>query len=507
MTVTGTPRAPRRALWAIVGGLVFTLVALVAAPLARIQFSSVLDNDAGNATWLTYAGGVFLTATVLWWLLIIRPQRITPMRGAVTGVLVALFSYPVVLLLAEIFQRDWEALINVATLAGRLLNLLLISGLTFLTTGLAATLTMAVTGALIGWMTPRFDPSLAVASEARKGGGLLRRIFRILGGLAVTIVVLLLGGFIWLSVLPFRTDGITNAPVTPPAKTYEAALAAFASVEAAEAELPLNPRCHSQMLSHGQKTARVVIYFHGLTTCPAQADTLAPQLFALGYNVYVPRLPGHGEADPLTLALASLKAEELVATADSAIALAHGLGDDVVVSGLSAGGTLAAWVAQNRGDVANTVVISPFLAPYSVPPWANHAATNLLLMLPNIMMWWDASHPESSPEMSYAYPRFATRALAEVMRLGGIVQAEANRTAPAAGDIGMLLNAGDTTISEALNYDLLTAWTARRPDVALQVLPVDLGVGHDIIDPNQADANIAGVYPVLIDMIAGPDGP
>jgi len=123
------------------------------------------------------------------------------------------------------------------------------------------------------------------------------------------------------------------------------------------------------------------------------------------------------------------------------------------------------------------------------------------------MMWWDASHPESSPEMSYAYPRFATRALAEVMRLGGIVQAQANRTAPAAGDIGMLLNAGDTTISEALNYDLLTAWTARRPDVALQVLPVDLGVGHDIIDPNQPDANIAGVYPVLIDMIAGPDGP
>lgn len=508
MTAIDRRGAARRILWTLASGLVFTLVALAAAPLARIQFSTVLDNNAGDATWLTYACGVFLTGSVLWWALMVRPQRSSPLRGAVTGVLVALFCYPIVLILAEIFQRDWATLTDGSTLAGRVLNLLFVSALTLLTTGFAATLTMAATGAAIAWALPRLDPTAGLsAAVSSRFGGLLLRVFKIIAGLAAAIVALLLAGFIWLSVLPFDTKGLTGTEVSAPAQSYDAALTAFAAVEAAEAAMPLDPRCHSKLLTHGQKTARVVIYFHGLTNCPAQADALAQQLFALGYNVYVPRLPGHGEADPLTLALATMTAQDLVSTADGAIALAHGLGDEVVVSGLSAGGTLAAWVAQYRGDVGRAIAIAPFLGPYSVPPWATHAATNLLLLLPNIMLWWDAAEPVSPPTMSYAYPRFATRALAETMRLGGIVEAEAARTAPGAQSVGLLLNAGDVTVSPALNDDLLAAWRGHMPGVAFRLLPPEPVLPHDVIDPNQPDANIEEVYPVVLEMIAGAGEP
>lgn len=72
-----------------------------------------------------------------------------------------------------------------------------------------------------------------------------------------------------------------------------------------------------------------MIFFHGLTRCPAQADELADRLFAMGYNIYIPRLPGHGEADPLTLSLREVTAEQLAGLAEDSISLGRGLGDEV----------------------------------------------------------------------------------------------------------------------------------------------------------------------------------
>jgi len=56
--------------------------------------------------------------------------------------------------------------------------------------------------------------------------------------------------------------------------------------------------------------------------------------------------------------LSPLKAEELRDCADTSVDLASGLGQKVYVAGLSAGGTLAAWIAQNRGQVTRAVLIA-----------------------------------------------------------------------------------------------------------------------------------------------------
>ena len=44
-----------------------------------------------------------------------------------------------------------------------------------------------------------------------------------------------------------------------------------------------------------------------------------------------------------------------------AVDIAAGLGDQVTIAGLSAGGVVAAWAAQHRRDVHRAVLIAPSL--------------------------------------------------------------------------------------------------------------------------------------------------
>lgn len=500
-------RTPQYLWWNVIAGAIFVLAAMAAILLFGIRIGGLFDATDGQITWPTYFAGVFVTGCTFWWLLMSRPQRLSPWRGAVTGVVVALFSYPVVLLLTEIFNREWALDAGPESLLGRLTYVLLVSGLTLLTTGFAATLIMAATGGAIAWLLVRMFPETA-AQAARhaqqKRGGLVHTLVRIVAGLATAAVILLATSFAVLTLWPINTDGLTQEQTArAPTADYAAAMAAFAAVEATEAAgVPLNPLCHSKLLTHGARTAKVVVFFHGLTNCPAQGDELARQLFDLGYNVYLPRLPGHGEADPMTLALAGLTAEALVAAGRDATDLAQGLGDEVVVAGLSVGGTVTAGLGQYRADISDSISLAPFLAPYVVPPWAAHAATNVILMAPNFMVWWDAQTPYVSAEMPYAYPRFATHAIGQAMRLGLAIDASANEKPAAAKALGMLLNDADVAVSNLLALQLTAAWESHGRTVDVWEFPMELKLPHDLIDPRQEDSDIAVVYPKLIEMIA-----
>ena len=81
----------------------------------------------------------------------------------------------------------------------------------------------------------------------------------------------------------------------------------------------------------------------------------------MGDNVLILRLPRHGMADRKVENLSPLKAEELRDCADTSVDIACGLGQKVYVCGLSAGGTLAAWIVQNRSEVTRAVLIAPAL--------------------------------------------------------------------------------------------------------------------------------------------------
>ncbi|HQZ11971.1 MAG TPA: alpha/beta hydrolase [Devosia sp.] len=479
--------------WALVAGLAFAVVATAGVPLAGFDIGGWdADYFSGQVTWASLFAGSFIGGAVLWWLLVMRPQRVSLLRGAVTGVGVAILAYPLVFAIAGLARRASP----LDAPGERTLQVLELSALGLLTTGFGTTLLMAVTGAVLAFALRPVFPVAPVPV-----GGIGRKVAKAAGFIAGSIVGLLLLCFLVLSFLPLNGASLGAAAAAGAAATHDEALAAFETVKAREAQLDLHPRCNSVLLTHGSKAARVVVLLHGFTSCPAQYDELAPKLFALGYNVYVPLLPRHGEADRLTLALAGLTAEELVATTTEALGIAGGLGEHVSIAGLSGGGTMAAWAGQNRADAGAILAMAPFLGPKGMPAWANRAAMNLMLVLPNIMVAWDPLEPEATPGIDYAYPRWATHGLAQFIRLGEVVAEEARHTAPVAPALGMLLNEADDAVSNDLARRLISQWRTHGRQVEETNLPRALGLDHDIIDPRQPAANTALVYPIIIDLL------
>jgi poly(3-hydroxybutyrate) depolymerase len=142
-----------------------------------------------------------------------------------------------------------------------------------------------------------------------------------------------------------------------PTSDYAEAVIRFKRIQNKEGP-ELNPVRRSILLTQGIRTERAVVFFHGYTNCPQQFNELGHLFYDLGYNVLIPQLPRHRIADRKVENLSQLKAEELRDCADTSVDIACGLGQKVYISGLSAGGTLSAWIAQNRIEVTRAVLIN-----------------------------------------------------------------------------------------------------------------------------------------------------
>src|SRR5512135_3924292 len=130
-----------------------------------------------------------------------------------------------------------------------------------------------------------------------------------------------------------------------PVTDYAAAVARINARQAKEtATRGFRPDLKSILLTHGQKTKRAVLWFHGYTAAPREFAVLAQQTFEKGYNTFVPCAPHHGFEDRLSPEVSRVKAGELVRYTDEMVDLMHGLGEEIIVGGLSMGGTQTAWV-------------------------------------------------------------------------------------------------------------------------------------------------------------------
>ena len=90
--------------------------------------------------------------------------------------------------------------------------------------------------------------------------------------------------------------------------------------------------------------------FHGLTNCPQQFDEFAQLLHARGDNVYVPRLPYHGDTNRLTRAIGNITVADIEARGDRSGAARRAVSATRVNAlGLSLGATMALWLAQTGG--------------------------------------------------------------------------------------------------------------------------------------------------------------
>ncbi len=322
------------------------------------------------------------------------------------------------------------------------------------------------------------------------------RILKWVGIVAGILVALLVGLALW----PASTDGLGSTP--RPQADYEAVVAELERIRGQEVRDGVIDPCLSRLLTHGEKTERAVVLVHGLTNCPKQWELFGEEAFRRGWNVLILRLPEHGLGDRETGKIGSvshlkgLDAQKLARYADQAVDLGSGLGERTDVMGLSLGGTVAAWVAQERGDVDRVVVIAPGIGMAGMPYGITWAGTNLLDHLPDISIG-------GVSKLNHEYQGWSTGGIADTFILGKYVRQRSEEDEPAAPEVSVMLNPNDETISNPSAEDLVEAWRDHGREVELYWLPSTPKLEHDVIDPGQPWARPEFVYPRLFALLEG----
>ena len=314
----------------------------------------------------------------------------------------------------------------------------------------------------------------------------------------VSTPLLLLVGSVWL-LRPLSFDDLVSSP--DPAFTYEEARERWERAQTFEDTQPLHDGGRSIVLTHGHRTERVYVLLHGLTNAPRQFRELGEKLFATGANVVIPRLAHHGYADRLTDAHGAMTAQDLIRYAEYGVDVAQGLGERVIVVGLSVSGISAAWLALNREDIDEVFLLAPFFGPGVVPDRLTPALTAALTRLPNAMLWWDPRVRENLPGPPYNYPRFATRPLGEALRLG--LSTAADPRPLAVERLGVILTENDPAVNNARTLRLVEQWRTASPDteIFLHEFPAEEKIPHDFIDPLQPDARTDKVNALLVEWL------
>jgi alpha-beta hydrolase superfamily lysophospholipase len=282
-----------------------------------------------------------------------------------------------------------------------------------------------------------------------------------------------------------------------PAASYAEALERLAVLQARDGA-QVHARAHTLLFTHGAATRRVVVWFHGYTDSPNQFARLAQLCFERGWNVLVPRMPHHGLSDPLTPDTALLTAEMLARSADEALDIAAGLGQQVVVGGLSMGGVIAGWLAQQRREVALAVLLAPAFGAYVIPAPLTRLVGEVYARLPNTFQWWDPRVKEGIKQPEISYPRYAMRGVAAFIRLGYAMQDLAHHTPATAKRICVITTETDTAINQAMVEHVVKLWQAQGVPVQTHRFPAALGLDHNFVDPGHPRQRVDIPYPVIL---------
>ncbi|MFZ7124734.1 MAG: alpha/beta hydrolase [Desulfobacterales bacterium] len=105
--------------------------------------------------------------------------------------------------------------------------------------------------------------------------------------------------------------------------------------------------CHPRRLEHPAATEKAIVLVHGLSDSPYFLSAIADHFHrALGYNVYLPLLHGHGLQTPN--GMEGVELEEWKANVGFAVTSAAAKAANVSIGGLSTGGALSFYTACTR---------------------------------------------------------------------------------------------------------------------------------------------------------------
>ena len=259
----------------------------------------------------------------------------------------------------------------------------------------------------------------------------------------------------------------------------------------------------SVFLSHGEKTEYCLILLHGYTNSPWQFNKLGRQFFEHGNNVLIPRMPYHGLPDILTKEHAKLSVSAMINYADSVIDIGQAFGNKIILVGISAGGIIAGWCALQRIEVHQSVLIAPVFGFGGFPQILMKPLMYMLLTLPNFFRWWDSEKKADSWSLQHVYPRYSTRAVANLLSIGFEVKRLLKRRNTSTANVTVITNANDETVSNKSIYSITRLWRKKKPGgVRTYEFSVVLGLDHDIIDPEHENEQTGLVYPVILDLVS-----
>ncbi|MHB9028551.1 MAG: hypothetical protein ACYC9O_07275, partial [Candidatus Latescibacterota bacterium] len=104
----------------------------------------------------------------------------------------------------------------------------------------------------------------------------------------------------------------------------------------------------------------------------------------------------------------------------------------------------------------------------------------------------------------YTYPRFSTRGLAQIMRLGCAARAGARDATPAARQVVAVTNAGDFAVSNAVTAGLVRTWKEKKAEhLLVYQFPAALHISHELLEPEVFDERYERVLSTLAGLIEG----
>ena len=318
---------------------------------------------------------------------------------------------------------------------------------------------------------------------------LLKRVLAVVGIvlLGVLAIILLLG------LLPLSSQGLQSEP--DPAGTYEEAVARFQQVEQVEQGI-VNDLGHSRLLVHSEKTPGVYVLVHGTTNSPEQWQELGDTLYNQGHNVLILRMPYHGLESHRVSQLGQLSPQDLRAYADKAVDIAAGLGDEIVVAGISGGGAVTAWMAQNRPEVDRALLLAPFFGVHGVPDSADTLLMNAFSRLPNIVL-----DDPLEPRRDWVYRGEATRGVAAFLALGHNATQDARKGAIPAGQVIVVTTAKDNTANNGATAKLVDLWQGAGAEVVTFEFEPSLDIPHNSVDPAADAAKKQLVYEQMLRLL------
>ncbi|MFN2124189.1 MAG: alpha/beta hydrolase [Candidatus Promineifilaceae bacterium] len=258
---------------------------------------------------------------------------------------------------------------------------------------------------------------------------------------------------------------------------YDSAVERFNKMSLEEAGI-VHESGASILLGHGRRTSRAFVLLHGTTNSPFQWLEFARILFELGHNVFVPRAPYHGLRSGQVKELAPLKAADLHAYTVDALNTGLALGHDLILIGISGGGTVAAWAAQNRSDNGRTVLAMPFLGLYGWPLSLSPALMKFFARLPDFSL----AKP-SEPRRSWVYHGQSSHGVVAYLSLAVDVLRGAREGKAPKGQAIIFTKGGDRQVNNKATNDLAGLWRQAGAEIVKHDFPRELGFAHNPADP------------------------